>query len=203
MIHVIEDASWHEKIETLKTIFREGHPDASPPMIDAMQSMITAFEYKDQSLMESAFHSAMKVLHENLQNRVNRILQIPGAMRKAMAELSKMVAVQPPEKRLELMRDLKNDLIQNGYFSTNTNELTDKLKQRIKFLGDRGYPIENADQIDQITQEIQKLKQLALESWPSGDRPVPPLDRDMMARSKEAFERGEALSIEEVTVTVS
>jgi len=68
----------------------------------------------------------------------------------------------------------------------------------VRLLQERGYEIANADQLGQSILELQELKKGVLANWPWSNQDLPPVDREMVKRSRAAILRGEGESVEEL-----
>ena len=61
----------------------------------------------------------------------------------------------------------------------------------VKLLQDHGYVVEKGDQLERVIEELRELMKGMLENWPWSELRLPPVDREMVARSRAAILRGE------------
>jgi hypothetical protein len=146
--------------------------------VEALNSMITAINYNDDVLFESGlnkvFQAVASAVETGIAKRVNSVEKIRGSMPKFWDAIEHC----SPESLQYI-----GEWIQSSYdeFSKKMIGLRDFL---IKNLRDRGYEVRNANQLNWVIQELHSLKAEILKDWPWEDQSLPPVDREMVARSR-------------------
>lgn len=162
--------------------------------VESMRAFITAYEYRDSTLMQAHFQTAIDTIRD-----------------KAAIEATDMVvrsrrAYQSAEKFLHLLDDAvvvpSEEFDQLGRGLSN---LIARITRTLSDLSGVGHLMEKAHTqatwVHDVDQELGKwvaLKRSLLDDWPYTDLPVPPIDTEMAKRSQEALARGEGLLLSEV-----
>jgi hypothetical protein len=164
-----------------------GELDSSFPedFVQAMRSLLAAMEYRDSVLMRSHLTALLKFWQEFTEDAIRGSLGKPERIREAWKVTTEDLKESPAENYDEVGRFIDSS------FKETLKDLTDLRDGPVKMLRDRGVEVANSSDLEREIQALEKLQTGILENWPWSDRPLPPVDRQMVAESRAAFARGE------------
>ena len=168
----------------LEAIAKQG---VSPLLSDAVQSVLTAIDYEDETLLESSFASLLNCLTEVARDLIGREI--------SASENAKNVIRIYWRDSIDLTVSENFDEVKNAIESlidrriASMMEIRDKLVAR---LNKKDHPIANAPQLDEAIVDLRKFRESILKDWPSPEsQPFLPVDRKAIAEAREAIARGE------------
>lgn len=164
-----------------------GELDADVPagFTRAVRSFLTALEYDDPALVRSHLHAALEALVGVTDEAVRRRLGWPERIEAPCRALRELAEQAEPGQFDDLGRETA------ARFDRMIAALTDLRDGPVKLLLDHGYEVGAADQLDRDVRALMRLKEDTLGNWPWSVAALPPLDRQMLAESRAAFQRGE------------
>ncbi len=171
--------------EELGRIIGQFDPGVPRAFAQAMKALLTAMEYQDPTLVRSSLEEVLESLRDVTREAIEKRLGWPELSRRACRKIREAMKGFPQENFDELGEGIESQ------FDRMLEILTDLRDGPVKMLQDKGYEVENAVQLERDIRELQELKQGMLENWPWSSQSLPPVDREMVARSKAAIARGE------------
>jgi hypothetical protein len=166
-------------------------PDATGGLfVRAMDSFLTAAAHQDHVLMRSALEEARTVLGESVIASVKRLVGRSSTSRERLRTFTDTLegkTVEPDEQFDAVGRSVA-DLV-----GTVLNSLTGFRNGPLAMLGKHGIEVPDAGTLDEHIAHWQAVKADLVDLWPwsTGPIPLPPADREMIARSRAAFAAGE------------
>jgi hypothetical protein len=163
-----------------------GQMDASIPssVNEALQSLVSAVDYKDVALLQAAIHETLTALQESIEQAVQRRLGWPRQVKANCRRVIELIKGCPSENWDEAGTHLE------ARFSGMLKDLTELRDGPVKFLQEHGYPIGNAGQLDSDIGELRELKQGVLGDWPWSNKPLPPVDWEMARKAMADMKKG-------------
>lgn len=158
--------------------------------VRAIESFLTAAGYKDQALMQSALEEAKSALGtsiaESVEYQVGRSTAAQELIREVADELEGL-PIEPDEQFDELGRSLSSSVLNalGALHGLRDGPVTSARKH--------GVEVPNAAKLDEHITHWQVVKANLVDCWPWSAVPVPlpPVDREMVARSRAAILAGE------------
>jgi hypothetical protein len=156
----------------------------------AVEKFLTAAEYRDDALMRSAIEEAKAALADSLPEVVDTQLRYSAKARAEVEDFKRSVEgvpIEPGEAFDELGRSLS---LLVGQLLRVLNALRDGT---IPLARRHGYDVSNAAHLDDHITYWEAVKRDLVDLWPWSTipLPLPPVDREMVARSRAAFQAGE------------
>lgn len=164
--------------------------------VQAMGNFLTAAGYQDEVLVRSALAEAKTelgdLLVEAVENLVKRSSASQALIRQVTTKLEG-VPIEPDEQFDELGRSL------SSVVSTALRALCDFRDGEVATSRKHGVEVPNAAKLDEHIAHWQAVKRDLVDLWPWSTipLPLPPVDREMVARSRAAYqasERGEDIN---------
>lgn len=158
--------------------------------VKAVEKFLTAADYRDDTLMRSALEEAKAALADSLTEAVDTQL---GYSSKARTEVEHFkcsiegVPIEPGESSDELGRSLS---LLVGRVLLGLTAFRDG---PIPLARRHGYDVSNAAHLDDHVTYWEAVKRDLVDCWPWSTVPIalPPVDREMVARSRAAILAGE------------
>jgi hypothetical protein len=171
-----------------------GHFDPSipPAFTQAVKALLTAMDFHDPALMRSGLEEVLAALRDLTCETIQKRLGWPRAAREACRSILDLLKGHPGDEFDGVGKGIGSN------FDQMLKILTDLRDGPVKLLQDRGFDVENADQLGQVIEELTGLKKDMLENWPWSNRELPAVDRGMVARSRAAIVHGEGEPIEDL-----
>jgi hypothetical protein len=169
---------------------RGGAEVTSDVYAKAVEKFLTAAEYSDDALMRSAIEEAKAALADSLAEVVDTQLRCSAKARAEVEDFKRRVEgvpIEPGETFDELGRSLS---LLVGQLLRVLNALRDG---PIPLARRHGYNVSNGAHLDDHIAYWGVVKRDLVDLWPWSTIPfpLPPVDREMVARSRAARERGE------------
>jgi len=146
--------------------------------IEALNSMVTALNYNDKVLLEYGLNKAFQGVASAAETGISRRENSVRLIRESLPKFWSLLEDCPPEAFQTIGNELRS-------FFDNSIVTHERARDAlIKNLRDRGYEVNNSDRLDWIIGELREMKAEVLKDWPWEDRPLPPVDRGMVARAR-------------------
>lgn len=157
-------------------------------LVQATDRFLTAAEYGDNALMRSAIEEAKAALAKGAAEKVDELVTDSAAAQVSIREFTTDFE-GVPLKLDEQLDDLGRSL--SSFVSDWLRHLTDFRDGPLVMARKHGIKVPNADKLDEQISYWEAVKANLVDCWPWTDAPLPPVDREMVARSTAAFEAGE------------
>jgi hypothetical protein len=185
----------HGKADDLRELVAKCAADLVPngleSMAEAMKSVLTATEYEDDTLFRSSINAALEQYRDIVDRDIDEFIGLSGGVRDVWTKVKKDLTGCPAE-------DL--DDVGGPLESLFERALAVLLRMRdgpVRSLQEHEYEVKNADRLDAEIEEISRLKTNVMAVWPWTSRKLPPVNRKMVAESREAIAQGKGMSMEE------
>ncbi len=176
----------------LDVLARLASEHGPPVLTQAVQALLTAKEYDDPALMLSSANAVFEALRDLIEEYIGTKLGISETIAKGFKEFQAMVRCHPFDEL-----DVAGRAFEAG-FNRILKHLTD-IQAAVGKLQANDYEVPSAAQLGKEIERLKALKQKVLNDWPWSSASPPPVDREMVARSRAAISRGESCeSIEEL-----
>jgi hypothetical protein len=159
---------------------------------DALNNMILAKEYEDETLIDSAFTAAMDAFARMAEFFVDRAAGIPQVASAALEEGLEKLEGKPFENL-----DILGNKVRSK-FDESITRMTDLRENLVGLLLQEGHEVKNAPKLDAAIEEMRNLRDEFFKDWPWATRQRPPVNRKMIAESRAAIERGEGESVRDM-----
>lgn len=159
-------------------------------LVEAADRFLTAAGYQDEALMRSALEEAKAVLGrrtiEMVEERANNSSAAQVSIRKFTDDFEGV-----PLELDEQLDDLGRSL--SSFVSGWLRYLTDFRDGPLRMARKHRIEVPNAAKLDEHIAYWESVKANLVDCWPWSDAPIPlpPVDREMVARSRAAFAAGE------------
>ncbi len=169
---------------------RAAADDTNDLFVRAMESFLTAVEYRDDTLRRSALEEAKGSLESSLTSHVESLAKHSAAAQAEVRDFNTRfegVVVEPDQEFDDLGRSMSL-LVQDVL-----GELVEFRGGTIVVASRHGMTLPNAAKLNEHIAYWEQVKADLVDLWPWSDAPVPlpPADREMIARSRAAIEAGE------------
>ncbi len=169
----------------IETAIKKFSANGLPSLSAAFRSVLAAHDYNDGALIESTMITALEEFRTFFQWTIQRLHEGLERGQEALQDFWKLMTENPRENFDEV-----RSIIDNGI-----NDAIDQcIKLRdgpVQVLQSRGFVVTNAQQLDSNIEDLQRLKKTILDNWPLSSRPLPPVNREMIATAKARRARGE------------
>jgi hypothetical protein len=155
-----------------------------PALAQALMSLGTAMDYEDPALARHHLESVFEHLRDMVQEGIFCSINSPEILKEILRKVFGLIEGEPSESYDELGEQLKSR-IERHLDSLTTLERT---AQRVM---DRGHHVDKIEQLRNDIEEIEKLRDKVVSTWPWTSRPLPPVNRKMVAESRAARARGD------------
>ena len=164
--------------------------EIGPSISQAAQDLLTAVEYKDAALRSSAMSALTIALRDVIQECVDAAFGGSERIKKAIDEFQLTLRGQcfTGREMNELGTEIVNRLNHVQRRWTDAQNSAFKLRKM-------GLDVSDLEKIQFEIDSLQAIKEKFSNDWLRTQSWKPPLDREMVARSRAAFERGECKSI--------
>ena len=171
--------------------FVEAIPVGAPPALaEAIRGLMAAVDYKDPALAQSHLESMKEAIAETADAEVERLLHRAARARDLCDQVRTLDVTPGPE-----LDGLGQSLGQR--FNQELEAIARLRATWIDLAKDHGASLRRAAELDAAERQLADLKQSVLGTWPWSSGGLPPVDREMVSRSREARGRGEGQSIDE------
>lgn len=169
----------------LETAIKELSANGLPSLSAAFRSLLAAIEYDDRILIDSTINMILEDLQKFVEWVIPQWYDGFERCQESLRDLWKLMSENP----LENYDDVRK-VVEEG--------LADALEQRtklrdglVKTLQTHGYEVTKTQQLDQDIERLMIFKKKILDSWPLSSRPLPPVNKEMIAAAKARRARGE------------
>jgi hypothetical protein len=159
---------------------------AAPAVHRAIQSLLTALDYRDATLIGSHANTLVEAIRDFMADQVKGVLGRPKLFKEAWRKIWEEHLKGQPFENLDDLGKAFESLINKAQV-----DLVDLRDGPLRILQDLGFAIDNRDEIDRDIEDLRKLKADVLQDWPWSDRVLPPVNRRMVEESRAAVARGE------------
>lgn len=183
MVNTADSKRKNELKERIR-VLTEFVPGIPPSFAQALRSLLTGMEYNDLTLMRSHLNSALESLVDVVNEAIQKRLGWPERMKAGAKEIWEALKNCPGENFDELGKEIESSLDKiikdlNGFH------------EPIRTLREHGHEVESEAALEREIEELRSLKNSMLENWPWSTQDLPPVDRDMVTRAREAIRRGD------------
>jgi flagellar biosynthesis/type III secretory pathway protein FliH len=158
----------------------------APQVSEAIQELITAISYDDRALLDSSLNSLFSCLADVARDIIKREVLASEGIREGIRQAWKERFEGRPCENLDEVKNVIASPIDERMASM--IRLRDNL---VKMIGENGYPVENAQQLEDGIRELRRFRENILRDWPSPSRQPSPINRKAVAEAREAIARGE------------
>lgn len=157
---------------------------------EAMEKLLTAAGYQDDTLMRAALEEANTALVASVGQAVEHLVAHSTSLRQMIEEFTRDLegkVVEPDEQFDEL------GLLISRVVTGATSALGELRDGAVATVSKHGLEVPNAAKLDEHLAVWEAVKADLVDCWPWSTVPVPlpPVDREMVARSRAAFQAGE------------
>lgn len=152
--------------------------EMSPAFPQLIHAFLTAMDYNDSPLLESRANSIFEALQGMVNDNIKKVLGSAEYLQRAWQHIVDFLQEHPSENCDELGKQFE------AYLQTGIAALNQLRDGPVKSMEDAGYAIADAPALADGIEELHKLTQSICENWPWSDRPLPPVNREMVARSR-------------------
>ena len=165
--------------------------DRHPALAEATRGLMAGIDYRDQALLGSHWQAMREAIADTANEEIEKHIQWARLVRQ-LCETVRRVDGSPGEEFDRLGRTVE--------------AVFDKLLGSIARLKDRwialahecGMEVAKEGDLDATVQELTALRASLFENWPWTSRGLPPVDREMVERSRAARGRGEGEPVEDI-----
>lgn len=157
-------------------------------LVQATDNFLTAAEYEDWVLMRSALEEAKAALAKGTAEKVDELVSGSTIAQTSIREFTEEfegVPLELNERLDELGRSLSSFVLDWLHSLTEFRDGPLSMARR------HGIAVDNAAKIEEHIAHWEAVKANLVDCWPWTDAPLPPVDREMVARSRAAFEAGD------------
>lgn len=190
--HNATESVMKSRLKTLQEKLSAIDANLCPPFSRAVDAFLAAADYEDRTLMRSHLNAALESLQVFAEDTIRKMLEQSQTVTDTWREIWSMLMDHPCENYDELGRELES------LFTTELKVRVSTREWLVQMLQRRGLPVANASQLDRDIEDLQNLKKKVLECWPWSGRPLPPVDRKMVAASRAAIARNEGENIQDL-----
>jgi hypothetical protein len=167
--------------------------DAEVPvgLAQALDRLLTALEYEDETLRRSAAVDARTALAEMIDEDIDKRLVFSRNLCEGAAQAGSIVGVLPSNEFDEGGRLIESHL--NGWLRVLTN-LRDGT---VRTVVSHGVELTRAGELDDEIARVEAFKAAFIGGWPWSHLPAPTPDPDSAARSRAEAERGEFIGADD------
>jgi hypothetical protein len=181
-----------DKLRVLLEDLARHDRDVSPALSQGIRALQTAMDYEDPTLIRSSFNAILESFQNLVEDSIQRQLGRPQLLREFWRKIWEVLRCQPLENVDELGKQIKDRI------DKQLENLTSLRDGPVRMLQARGYPVENAQQLDRAIADVEELKAGIFENWPWSNQALPAVDREMVAESRAAIARGEGERMEDL-----
>jgi hypothetical protein len=163
----------------------------TPTVAQALQSVLTAFEYEDRPLIRSHLETAISALTEAVGEIVDKHLAHCQLVRTTIRRLAAEIGGSPSEEFDQVGKAVARVVDNLILVLTESRDVAVRMKR-----GGTETPWESA--VHTELNELEILRATLLAGWPWSHLPLPASDPAMLARSREQAQRGEGVSLDEL-----
>jgi hypothetical protein len=179
-------AAFRQKLDDLR--FRtDGH---NVPFFEAMEKVLTAASYQDDTLMRAALEEANTALVASVEQAVEDVTVLSSSLRQLVQNFTSDLegAVVEPDEQFDELGRLISRIVTGALQAV--RELRDGA---VATMSKHGVEVLNAAKLDEHIAYWEQVKADLVDLWPwsTGPVPLPPADREMIARSRALIEAGE------------
>ncbi len=164
--------------------------DVRPSIGEAVQRLLVALNYNNDVLKESSLHALVMTISDFVQEQIDGQIGLSAIVKAAFQELRDAIR----GNCFENVDEFGQHFIR--YVDHVIRRMTD-LQNVVLQLRKLGNDFRNLTELQFEIDALLALKEKITANWPWSAAP-PPLDKEMVARSRAAFERGEGKTVEEL-----
>jgi len=154
-------------------------------VVKNLNAMLTALDYNDVVLVESRLSSVFEALARVAEDCITRVVGQTARIKGSLPRFWSSVEDCPPE----LFQQIGETVA--ACFDSRLQLLAKLRDGVVKSLSQHEYRVDNSENLHREADELRLLKEEILTDWPWQDRPLPEVDRSMVARSRTAIRRGD------------
>ncbi len=164
------------------------------PVAESVQSILTAVQYDDIVLAESALEATRAAFREEVTRTVGAQLTTASEIRTFVQEMFSRIGDQSPfepDERLDKLGEATEAI--HRFAVDRLQGILTHSGEIMKSLG--------IDLVDSLYAEMKfwdDFKINVLDTWPRSNREPLPVDREMVAASRAAIDRGEGIPLEDL-----
>lgn len=166
--------------------------DGSSELAAVLNALVTAVDYKDPVLVQSRLNGVFAAIRDQVQEIIADLSGAAASFWDRIPTFWHDLEESAPEFHQELGKSLESA------FDRILSERVGLRDHIVKKLQTLGFEVGNAKDLEQEIVELQSLKETVLKDWPWEDRPLPPVDWNLVAESRSAFARNEGVRLEEI-----
>lgn len=155
---------------------------------DAMEKVLTAASYQDDTLMRAALEEANTTLVASVEQAVEDSTAHSSSLRQLIQDFTRDLegTVVEPDEQFDELGHLISQIVTGA--SQALRELRDGA---VATVSKHDLVVPNAATLDEHIAYWEAVKANLVDCWPWTDAPLPPADREMIAASRAALQRGE------------
>jgi len=155
---------------------------------EAMEKVLTAASYQDDTLMRAALEEANTALVASVERAVEDTTAHSASLREFVQNFTSDLEgkVVEPDEQFDELGHLISRIVAGAHAAV--RELREGA---VATVGRHGVEVPNAAKLDEHIAYWEEVKANLVDCWPWTDAPPPPVDREMVARSRAAFAAGE------------
>jgi hypothetical protein len=183
------DTTDRSKLEALKENL-EGIANASsqvgPAVSHAIRDFVAAISYEDKTLMKSSWNSLLEAFCDFVRDIIQKEIAASHATKTALQEgWRHFVDGVACEDFDELTKEI------GSFIDKRIASMTRVRDEAVRVLERSDRAVENASQLEDCIRDLEKVKENILKDWPLTSKPLPPVNRQMIAEARAAIARGE------------
>lgn len=177
-------ASLRRRVSRLHT----GGSLATELVVRALEGFLIAAEYKDVTLMQSHLAAARMAINDYIAKSIEEMLNVSADVRSDFQEAINLLEGSPivPDSDFDDTGRDVSDIVQDE-LSTLTTFRDGALAMFKRY----GVEADNEAMLHEEISRWQSIKENIVDCWPWTNAPLPPVDRQMVAESRLAHQRGE------------
>jgi hypothetical protein len=163
-----------------------------------IQAYLTALDCEDGGLARPQANAIGAYLRDRMDSQIQKRLGSAKIMKEVWQQIVTAIADSPRPSFDEVGKHFFS------MFDQRIAVLTGHLEDPVhSLLEAAGYPARNIEKLRVDVQELKELKQSFLANWPWTSRPLPPVNRDMVARARAALALREGEKFDDMLRRVS
>jgi hypothetical protein len=178
--------AFRQKLDDLR-LRADGH---GSPFFEAMEKVLTAASYQDDTLMRAALEEANTALVASVEQAVDDLAAYSSAFRQLIQEFTRDLEgrVVEPDEQFDELGHVISRIVAGA-----SDAMRDLRDGAVATVSKHGVEVPNAEKLDEHIAYWETVKADLVDGWPwsTGPIPLPPTDREMVARSRAAWQAGE------------
>jgi hypothetical protein len=165
-------------------------PGTSPDLTEAIRGFVAAIDYKDDALLRSRFAAMGAAFADTADKAIERARHWLERARVICRDIQSLEG-QPDEQFDELGKSCQI------MFDKLQHSLADIQVGWVRLATEFDHEVSGQSELDTLIHDVKQLRDRTLTGWPWTSLGLPPVDRTMIARSREVYARGEGEPIQE------